>query len=164
MVTTYSYMSKTDTIHKTKGDPKKFCSFNLTKVTYPTGATANYDYGEGIYGNENSDDKYRRISCKYYTTPDGKKYSGTSYFYSENNYTGHKKKYESSAYPYTVRTVENNLDTTYTYDSSNLNTKIVSGAYPNGVRKTVEMKYSIIDNGDKSTCLIYMVYTMTIVS
>ena len=152
MVTTYSYMSKTDTIHKTKGDPKKFCSFNLTKVTYPTGATANYDYGEGIYGNENSDDKYRRISCKYYTTPDGKKYSGTSYFYSENNYTGHKKKYESSAYPYTVRTVENNLDTTYTYDSSNLNTKIVSGAYPNGVRKTVEMKYSIIDNGDKSTC------------
>ena len=130
LVTSYYYTAKSDTIHKAKKDVRKFYSYNLSKVVYPTGATANYEYGEGIYGNENSDDKYRRISCKYYTTPDGKKYLGTSYFYSENNYTGHKKKNESSAYPYTVRTVENNLDTTYTYDSHNLNTKIVSGESP----------------------------------
>ena len=152
LVTSYYYTAKSDTIHKAKKDVRKFYSYNLSKVVYPTGATANYEYGEGIYGNENSDDKYRRISCKYYTTPDGKKYLGTSYFYSENNYTGHKKKNESSAYPYTVRTVENNLDTTYTYDSHNLNTKIVSGESPNGVRKTVEMGYYNVENDGEHIC------------
>ena len=152
LVTSYYYTAKSDTIHKAKKDVRKFYSYNLSKVVYPTGATANYDYGEGIYGNENSDDKYRRISCKYYTTPDGKKYLGTSYFYSENNYTGHKKKNESRAYPYTVRTVENNLDTTYTYDSHNLNTKIVSGAYPKDVRKTVEMGYYNVENDGEHIC------------
>lgn len=72
LVTSYYYTAKSDTIHKAKKDVRKFYSYNLSKVVYPTGATANYEYGEGIYGNENSDDKYRRISCKYYTTPDGK--------------------------------------------------------------------------------------------
>ena len=152
LVTTYGYTGKTDTIHKKNKDPKKFFSYNLTKVTYPTGATANYEYGESTYGNEDEDDKIRPISCKYYTTPDGKKYSGTSYFYSENNYTGHKKKNESSAYPYTVRTIEGNLDTTYTYNSSNLNTKIVSGTYPKGTQKTVEMGYTDVENDGKHTC------------
>ena len=152
LVTTYGYTGKTDTIHKKNKDPKKFFSYNLTKVTYPTGATANYEYGESTYGNEDEDDKIRPISCKYYTTPDGKKYSGTSYFYSENNYTGHKKKNESNAYPYTVRTIEGNLDTTYTYNSSNLNTKIVSGTYPKGTQKTVEMGYTDVENDGKHTC------------
>ena len=152
LVTTYGYTGKTDTIHKKNKDPKKFFSYNLTKVTYPTGATANYEYGESTYGNEDEDDKIRPISCKYYTTPDGKKYSGTSYFYSENNYTGHKKKNESNAYPYTVRTIEGNLDTTYTYNSINLNTKIVSGTYPKGTQKTVEMGYTDVENDGKHTC------------
>ena len=152
LVTTYGYTGKTDTIHKKNKDPKKFFSYNLTKVTYPTGATANYEYGESTYGNEDEDDKIRPISCKYYTTPDGKKYSGTSYFYSENNYTGHKKKNESSAYPYTVRTIEGNLDTTYTYNSSNLNTKILIGTYPKGTQKTVEMGYTDVENDGKHTC------------
>lgn len=44
------------------------------------------------------------------------------------------------------------MDTTYTYDSHNLNTKIVSGAYPKGVRKTVEMGYYNVENDGEHIC------------
>ena len=64
MVTSYYYTAKSDTIHKAKKDVRKFYSYNLTKVTYPTGATANYVYGEGTYGNEDTADKIRRIEKK----------------------------------------------------------------------------------------------------
>ncbi|MCD8214719.1 MAG: hypothetical protein LUC97_03605, partial [Clostridiales bacterium] len=118
-VTKYTY--ETGCTYKTSAQ-NKYLEENLTKVEYPTGAAAVYEYETCEPIEEDLEDyfNYSRICEKSYTA-DGTAYNKTSYTYSDNNYLGFDTS-DSTDYSITI-SKDTGFKETYTFDKYGLNTR-----------------------------------------
>ena len=126
---------------------KKFHSVNLTEINFPTGLTAKYTYGKGIYVDWKTVDKpgnfgtstykereYDRISdISYYEN--NKYLYGAQYSYSDHNYMCYvdqdkDEKYDRN-YEYYVIKNENGKCTRYNFNNKNQLAGEVIGCYNN---------------------------------